>query len=95
MLGDHLLEVVGLRQAQPAHAVEVSLDALGDLPGDGAAGELAQRGVELVVEHGEALVVAVLEDLRLAAHEAFQRGDVASPARIAAGARRRTRATRG
>ena len=51
MLGHHLLEVAGLRQAQAADAVEMALDALGDLPGDRMAGELAERGVELVVEH--------------------------------------------
>jgi hypothetical protein len=39
-------------------------------------GQLADRGVELVVQDGEALVVAVPGDLLLAAHEAAERGDV-------------------
>ena len=77
MLGDHLLEVARLRQAEAPHAVEVALHALRHLPRDGVPGHLADRGVELVVEHGEALVVAVLGDLGLAAHEAGERGDVA------------------
>ena len=84
MLGDHLLEVARLGQAEAAHAVEVALDALGDLPRDRVAGDLAERGVELVVEQREALVVAVLGHLGLAAHEA----------RAARRCRRRRRASR-
>ena len=58
--------------------------------------QLADRGVKLVVEHGEALVVAVLGDLGLAAHETGKRGDVTGARRGSRrGARRRTRATRG
>jgi hypothetical protein len=76
MLDDHLAEVVGLGQAETAHSAEVSLRALGDLPGEAVTAELADRGVKLVVEDREALEVGVGHHLLLTAHETVEGRDI-------------------
>ena len=52
VLGDHLAEVAGLGQAEPADAVEVAVRAAAQRPGDLVAAQLAEQAVERLVERG-------------------------------------------
>src|SRR3954451_16198422 len=58
VLVDHLLAVAGGREGQPSHAVELPAGPLADAPRDLAAGEVADRAVQRLVEAIEGLGVA-------------------------------------
>src|SRR4051794_17641705 len=53
VLVDHLGDVARLGQAQAAHPVQVPVRASDNRPRDRAAAQLAERGVQLVVQHVE------------------------------------------